>query len=179
MRRQMVSMRRMQAIAPEVKEIQRRFKGDRVKQQQATMALYKERGISQAGCLVALLPLLLILPMYQVVSEGLRASDLIRVAPGLRVPARPAHLPEPADAPAVHRLDDPVAGRHARERPRGLIPLPITIPILNLAGISIFALFYTGLQLVASRMALPPHDPEHAARRRTRAPSARSPSGCR
>ena len=51
MRRQMVSMRRMQAIAPEVKEIQRRFKSDRAKQQQATMALYKERGVSQAGCL--------------------------------------------------------------------------------------------------------------------------------
>ena len=56
MRRQMVSMRRMQSVAPEIKEIQRRFKADRVKQQQATMALYKERGISQAGCLVALLP---------------------------------------------------------------------------------------------------------------------------
>jgi hypothetical protein len=44
MRRQMVSMRKMQAIAPEVKEIQRRYKSDRVKSQQATMALYKERG---------------------------------------------------------------------------------------------------------------------------------------
>ncbi|HEY4227795.1 MAG TPA: membrane protein insertase YidC, partial [Candidatus Limnocylindrales bacterium] len=76
MRRQMVSMRRMQAIAPEIKEIQRRFKSDRLKQQQATTALYKERGVSQAGCLVALLPILLILPMYQVVREGLQAADL-------------------------------------------------------------------------------------------------------
>jgi hypothetical protein len=41
----------------------------------------------------------------------------------------------------------------------GLIPLPFTIPIVNMSGISLFALFYTGLQLVASRMALPPHDP--------------------
>jgi len=76
MRRQMVSMRRMQAIAPEIKEIQRRFKSDRLKQQQATAALYKERGVSQAGCLVALLPILLILPMSQVVREGLQAADL-------------------------------------------------------------------------------------------------------
>ena len=76
MRRQMVSMRKMQSVAPEIKEIQRRYKSDRLKQQQATMALYKERGISQAGCLTALLPLLLILPMYQVVREGLTASDL-------------------------------------------------------------------------------------------------------
>ena len=41
----------------------------------------------------------------------------------------------------------------------GQIPLPFVIPIVGLAGISIFALFYMGLQLIASRMALPPHDP--------------------
>ena len=35
-RRQIVSTRRMQLIAPEIKEIQRRYKGDRAKIQQAT-----------------------------------------------------------------------------------------------------------------------------------------------
>jgi hypothetical protein len=38
MRRQMVSMRQMQSIQPEIKEIQRRFKGDRLKQQSAMRA---------------------------------------------------------------------------------------------------------------------------------------------
>jgi YidC/Oxa1 family membrane protein insertase len=169
MRRQMVSMRRMQAIAPEVKEIQRRYKSDKVKQQQATMGLYKERGISQAGCLTALLPLLLILPMYQVVREGLTAADLtesLRVF-GFQVVPLTCPPPIPIYDAAYHLtgyrpcIDSAIAwlgGIHASGY-EGFIPLPFTIPIINMTGISIFALFYTGLQLVASRIALPPHDP--------------------
>ena len=171
MRRQMVSMRRMQSVATEIKEIQRRFKSDRVKQQQATMALYKERGISQAGCLTALLPLLLILPMYQVVSEGLRAADLTESLKVFGVQLVPLTCPSP---PVFTTLADgtmgfqpcidstiPWLGGILASGHQGLIPFPFTIPILNMTGISIFALFYTGLQLVASRMALPPHDPSN------------------
>jgi YidC/Oxa1 family membrane protein insertase len=159
MRRQMVSMRRMQAIAPEVKEIQRRFKADRAKQQQATMALYKERGISQAGCLVALLPLLLILPMYQVVSEGLRASDLTESLKVFGFQVVPLVCPSPPTLQPCIDSTIPWLGGLQASGFGGLIPLPFTIPIVNMTGISIFALFYTGLQLIASRMALPPHDP--------------------
>jgi YidC/Oxa1 family membrane protein insertase len=168
MRRQMVSMRKMQTVAPEIKEIQRRYKGDRVKQQQATMALYKERGISQAGCLTAILPLLLILPMYQVVREGLTAADLteslkifgFQVVP-LTCP--PPHLiTDPAGhtvyAPCIDSAISWLGGIHASGY-EGFIPLPFAIPIINMTGISIFALVYTALQLIASRMALPPHDP--------------------
>ena len=169
MRRQMVSMRRMQAIAPEVKELQRRFKNDRAKQQQATMALYKERGISQAGCLTALLPLLLILPMYQVVREGLTASDLTESLKVFGFQVVPLTCPPPVPAydaaghlthyqPCIDTAISWLGGLHASGF-EGLIPLPFTIPILGLAGISVFALFYTAIQLVASRMALPPHDP--------------------
>jgi YidC/Oxa1 family membrane protein insertase len=170
MRRQMVSMRKMQAIAPEVKEIQRRFKGDRVKQQQATMALYKERNVSQAGCLVALIPLLLILPMYQVVSEGLRASDLTaslqifgwQVVPLDCPPPTLVTLPNGAQgyAPCIDSRIPWLGGIDASSF-GGLIPFGFTLPliIVNMTGLSIFALVYTALQLVASRMALPPHDP--------------------
>jgi YidC/Oxa1 family membrane protein insertase len=168
MRRQMVSMRRMQSVAPEIKEIQRRFKSDRAKQQQATMALYKERGISQAGCLTALLPLLLILPMYQVVREGLTAADLTESLKVFGFQVVPLTCPPPTaivDAlghlsykPCIDSAIAWLGGIHASGY-EGFIPLPITIPIVNMTGISIFALFYTALQLVASRMALPPHDP--------------------
>jgi YidC/Oxa1 family membrane protein insertase len=170
MRRQMVSMRRMQAVAPEIKEIQRRFKSDRVKQQQATMALYKERGISQAGCLTALLPLLLILPMYQVVSEGLRAVDLTESLKVFGVQLVPLTCPPPvfttlADGTMGFKpcIDStiPWLGGILASGHQGLIPFPFTIPIVNMTGISIFALVYTGLQLIASRMALPPHDPNN------------------
>lgn len=170
MRRQMVSMRRMQSVAPEIKEIQRRFKADRVKQQQATMALYKERGISQAGCLVALLPLLLILPMYQVVSEGLRAADLTESLKVFGTQLVPLTCPPPvlttlADGTMGFKacIDSaiPWLGGIPAASFQGLIPFPFTIPIINMTGLSIFALFYTGLQLIASRMALPPHDPNN------------------
>jgi YidC/Oxa1 family membrane protein insertase len=171
MRRQMVSMRRMQAVAPEIKEIQRRYKSDRVKQQQATMALYKERGISQAGCLVALLPLFLILPMYQVVSEGLRAADLTESLKVFGVQLVPLTCPPPQpilDAAGsitgyASCLDStiPWLGGIAASGFQGIIPFGFTIPLINMAGLSVFALVYTFLQLVASRMALPPHDPNN------------------
>jgi YidC/Oxa1 family membrane protein insertase len=166
MRRQMVSMRKMQAIAPEIKEIQRRFKSDRVKIQQATMALYKERGVSQAGCLTALLPILLILPMYQVVREGLQAADLVeslkvfgfQVVPLTCPPPHLIILPDGKEgfAPCIDSAISWLGGIHASGF-QGQIPLPFALPLIG-AGISLFALFYTGLQLIASRMALPPHD---------------------
>ena len=54
-RRQTVSMRAIQLLPPEVKEIQRRYKGDR-RRSEETQALYKERGISPfSGCLPLLL----------------------------------------------------------------------------------------------------------------------------
>lgn len=168
MRRQMVSMRRMQAIAPEVKEIQRRFKSDRAKTQQATMALYKERGVSQAGCLVAMLPILLILPMYQVVREGLQAADLVESLKVFGFQVVPLTCPAPTlatlpngtlhYAPCIDSTITWLGGIHASSF-EGLIPLPIALPLIG-AGISVFALFYTALQLVASRMALPPHNPD-------------------
>ena len=170
MRRQMVSMRRMQAIAPEIKEIQRRFGKDRAKVQQATMALYKERGVSQAGCLVAMLPILLILPMYQVVREGLQAADLTESLKVFGFQVVPLTCPTPqlvtlADgtqhyAPCIDSTISWLGGLHASGF-EGLIPLPFVLPLIG-AGISVFALFYTVIQLIASRMALPPHNPDVA-----------------
>jgi YidC/Oxa1 family membrane protein insertase len=63
------SMKAMQEIAPELKRIQREFKTDKPAQQQATMALYKERGVNPAaGCL----PLLLQMPVWFALFSVLR-----------------------------------------------------------------------------------------------------------
>jgi hypothetical protein len=75
-RRQLVSTRRMQQIAPELKEIQRRFKGDRMKVQQATAQLYKERGVSPLGCLPIVLQMFLLIPLYSVFSQGLQNFNI-------------------------------------------------------------------------------------------------------
>ena len=172
MRRQMVSMRRLQAIAPEVSAIKARYKNDRVKVQQATMALYKERGISQAGCLTALLPLFLLLPMYQVVSEGLRAADLTASLTVFGAQVVPLTCPPPQPIlnaagaitgfqPCIDSVIPWLGGIQAAGH-GGIIPFGFTLPLLitNLTGISLFAVVYLILQLIASRMALPPHNPD-------------------
>jgi membrane protein insertase Oxa1/YidC/SpoIIIJ len=134
------------------------------------MELYKERGISQAGCLVALLPLVLILPLYQVVREGLTAADLtasltvfgVQVVP-LTCPTPPIPITNAAGAitgyQACINSTIPWLGGIDAAGYGGQIPLPFVIPIVGLAGISIFAIIYMGLQLIASRIALPAHDP--------------------
>ena len=59
-RRSLVSQRRMQLLQPEIKEIQKRYKGDSMKARVAQQELMKERGVSPlSGCL----PLLLQLPL--------------------------------------------------------------------------------------------------------------------
>jgi YidC/Oxa1 family membrane protein insertase len=168
MRRQMVSMRRLQALSPELKAVQARYKGDRLKAQQAQQALMKERGVSQAGCLTAMLPLLLILPMYQVVREGLQAADLTESLKVFGFQVVPLTCPPPTletlangtqhFVPCLDSAIPWLGGIHASGF-EGLIPLPVSLPIIG-AGISIFALVYTLFQLVASRMALPAHNPD-------------------
>ena len=72
-RKQIVSQKRMQLLSPELKEIQKRYKGDRVKLQEATQAFYKERGVNPAqGCLPLVLQFMLLIPMYSVFSSGLQ-----------------------------------------------------------------------------------------------------------
>jgi YidC/Oxa1 family membrane protein insertase len=75
-RKQMVSARRMQMLAPELKEITKRFKGDRLKAQEAQRQLYAERGINPlSGCLPLLLSALPLIPLYSVFSQGLSNYD--------------------------------------------------------------------------------------------------------
>ena len=75
-RKQLVSQRRTQMLQPEVAEIQRRYKGDRIKIQQAQAELYKTRGISPlSGCLPTLLQFVVLIPMYTVISSGLTTPD--------------------------------------------------------------------------------------------------------
>lgn len=75
-RRQIVSTKRMQLIQPEVKELQKRYKGDRTKFSAAQMELFKERGVNPAsGCLPLLLQLPLLMIIYSVISQGLTNPD--------------------------------------------------------------------------------------------------------
>jgi YidC/Oxa1 family membrane protein insertase len=62
------SMKSMQDIQPKIKELQKKHKGDRMKIQQETMALYQTYGVNPiAGCLPALLQLPIFFGVYRAI----------------------------------------------------------------------------------------------------------------
>jgi YidC/Oxa1 family membrane protein insertase len=157
-RRQLVSTRRMQLIAPELKEVQRRYKGDRMKVQQATAQLYKERGVSPLGCLPIFLQMFLLIPLYSVFSQGLTNFD---VQPMLNVfgfqildmncPAAPVFGPN-------NTVLNPCMNPNAWGVNWGVPEVFIGWgqPGTILSGISLLAIASSILQFIASRMTLPP-----------------------
>jgi YidC/Oxa1 family membrane protein insertase len=170
-RKQIVSQKRMQLLQPELKEIQKRFKGDRAKMQTAQAEFYKERGVNPAsGCLPLVLQFALLLPMYSVFSNGLQNVDpngMLRIF-GLQVIhltcpdvnlTHVAHAIQPCINSVVFGVD--------LSRPSVLF----TVPVIGI-GISVLAIASALLQLVQSRMTLPPasqssDDPGSKAQRQT------------
>jgi YidC/Oxa1 family membrane protein insertase len=98
--KQIKSMQAMQSIQPKVKELQKKYKGNKTKVQEETMKLYKEAGVNPlGGCLPLLLQFPILIAMYAV----LRAPQLQPVdAAGQAVASAEAvsykihnsHLPE-------------------------------------------------------------------------------------
>jgi len=157
-RRQIVQTRRTQMLQPELKELQKRFKGDRNKLAAAQMELYKERGINPAsGCLPLLLQLPLLMIIYSVISQGLTNPNPTAMfslfgikildyscVNGLGTAAQ--NLFQPCVATTVGWL-----GGMDISKPAVIAP---TIPILS--SLSILAIISSILQLVQSRMTMPP-----------------------
>jgi membrane protein insertase Oxa1/YidC/SpoIIIJ len=70
------SMRAMQLLQPELKRLQKEYAGDKPALQQATLALYKERGVNPAaGCLPLLLQMPVWFALFQVL-QSFSASPL-------------------------------------------------------------------------------------------------------
>ena len=64
------STMKMSRLAPKVQAIQKKYENDQQKQNEAVQALYKEEGVSMGGgCLWSLLPLLIMIPLYQLIQE--------------------------------------------------------------------------------------------------------------
>jgi YidC/Oxa1 family membrane protein insertase len=160
-RRQLTSQRRMQLLQPEIKEIQKRYKGDAMKARVAQQELFKERGVSPlAGCLPLLLQMPLLFIMYSVIQNGLTNVDptaMLTVFGHQIIPLtcnnlNAAGVPDASLGPCIDTF----------------------IPILNSGidvskpsylfavfgfGVSLLAIISAGLQLVQSRMMLPLSDP--------------------
>ena len=76
--RQIRSQKEMQRMAPLIREVNRKHKGNRVKIPEETMALYKEHGVNPAaGCLPVVLQLPLLFALYQAL---IRASNVVTLA---------------------------------------------------------------------------------------------------
>ena len=156
-RRQTVSMRQTQLLAPAVKEIQRRYKGDRQKIFDETQALYRSHGISQfSGCLPILLQMPLLFVMYQVIREGLTSFDITPMLTVaniqlLGVTCPPLHYVNGVVAPCVTTTVGWLGGLDVG-KPH------VDVLVLGGFGISAIALLSAVLQIFQSRMTLPPLD---------------------
>ena len=167
-RRQLVSQRRMQLLQPEIKEIQRRYKGDAMKARVAQQELFKERGVSPlAGCLPLLLQMPLLFIMYSVIQNGLTNVDPtamlmigdVQVVPLTCVNINPATgVPDAALGPCIDTIIPFLNTSIDVSKPSTVFDFP---PIAGFVlGISILAIISAGLQLVQSRMLLPQTRPE-------------------
>ncbi len=65
------SMMKMSRLQPKIQEIQKKYENDQKKQQEAIQALQKEEGATMGcgGCLWSLVPLLILIPLYQVIRQ--------------------------------------------------------------------------------------------------------------
>jgi len=71
------SQKALSAIQPKIKELQNKYKNDKLKQSQALMELYKKEKISPlSGCLPLLLQLPILIALYQVFLKGLKPGAL-------------------------------------------------------------------------------------------------------
>jgi YidC/Oxa1 family membrane protein insertase len=156
-RKQLVSQRRMQLLQPELKEIQRRYKGDSMKVRLAQQELMRERGVNVlAGCLPLLLQLPLLFIIYSVIQHGLTNQD-----PRAMLSVFGVQL---VDLQCTNILAD---GTLDPTRPcidavvplLGNVALPQAFLWIAGFGLSVLAIVSALLQLVQSRMMLPAADP--------------------
>ena len=64
------SMMKMSRLTPRVQDLQKKYANDQQKLNEETQKLYKEEGVSMGGgCLWSFLPLLFLIPLYNVVRE--------------------------------------------------------------------------------------------------------------
>jgi YidC/Oxa1 family membrane protein insertase len=172
-RAQIVSQRRMQMLQPELRAISVKYKGDRARISAEQMQLYKDRGVNPAaGCLPSLVQLALLLPMYQVFTQGLTAPDISSMLSPFGVTLVDIQCQDPGN-PYAPCIDSNVpwlgwlpvidsTGFHMPGYPGGM---PANLPEVFLSlsflfglGLSILAVVSALLQLVQTRMMTTPSD---------------------
>jgi YidC/Oxa1 family membrane protein insertase len=91
--KQIKSMQHMQAMAPKIKELQKKYKGNKAKAQEEQMKLYKEAGVSPfGGCLPLLATFPFLIAMYSVIRMPVLEPYLDSATPSAYV-VHNNHLP--------------------------------------------------------------------------------------
>jgi YidC/Oxa1 family membrane protein insertase len=157
-RKQIVGQRRMQLVQPEIKALQARYKNDKAKAQQATMELYKERGVNPlAGCVPTLITFLLLIPMYSVISAGLTNYDPNAM---LNVLGHQIIMLDCPPAPVyVNGVVQPCLDTTVWWLGDMNIAYPSILFHIFGFGISVLAIISAGLQVIQTRMVMPPPIP--------------------
>src|ERR1700753_957663 len=90
--RQIKSMVRMQALAPQMKEIQAKYKDDKERQSQEMMKFYRENNVNPLGsCLPLVLQLPVFISLYYMLRESLRNDICPNVQQTSQPPYAKAH----------------------------------------------------------------------------------------
>ena len=127
-----------------------------MKIQQATAALYKERGVSPAGCLPAFGQMLLLIPLYSVFSQGLQnynPQSMLDVF-GIRILDLGCQAAPLLDATKQHVLN-PCLNPNAFFVNWGVPEVFIGTAGSLFSGLSLLAIISSLAQFVASRMTMP------------------------
>ena len=134
-RKSFVSMTRMSKLAPLMKEIQKKYAGDRVKMQQEMSKFYKEHGVSMAGgCLPVFLQLPIFFALYGAFSQGFSMRHAAFI-PGWILDL---------------------------SKPDSIYDLGWSIPILGSSHISLLPILYLGLQFLQMSLQPKASDPQQA-----------------
>ncbi len=138
-RKSFVSMNKMSKLAPMMKEIQKKYAGDKVKMQQEMAKFQKDNGLNMAGgCLPMFLQLPIFFALYGAFSQGFS----MRHAPFL--------------SPWIKDLS----------KPDSVYDLGFTIPLLNSNHISLLPILYFALQYILTTLQPTPSDPQQAQQQR-------------
>lgn len=106
--KQIRSMQHMQLVQPKVKALQQKYKGNKQKQQEEVMKLYREYGVNPfSGCWPVLLQFPILIAMYSVlrfpqhpihISEGTQLYNVVTAQiPPVSIPQEIPPKPQPSD----------------------------------------------------------------------------------
>ncbi|MDR1612942.1 MAG: YidC/Oxa1 family insertase periplasmic-domain containing protein [Planctomycetota bacterium] len=138
-RKSFVSMNRMQKLAPQMKELQKKYANDKVKMQQEVSKLYRDNKVSMTGgCLPMFIQLPIFFALYGAFSQGFS----IRHAPFI-----PGWIVDLSKPDSVHDLG-------------------WNIPILQSPHISLLPILYLGLQYFQMSLQPKSGDPQQAQQQR-------------